>query len=182
MKKLQIPIKQEEVFELKVGDQVLLNGKLFTARDKAHQFLLQENFDKIKDGVIYHCGPIVKDNKVIAAGPTTSARMNIYTPKIIEKYKIKAIIGKGGMDDSVLDALRGKAVYLSAIGGAGALYASSIKLIGVHKEEFGMAEAIWELEVTDFPVIVTMDSRGNSLYEDIEKKSKKVFEKLIKAI
>lgn len=158
--------------DLKVGDKVSLNGTIFTARDKAHLFFLEENFDKIKEGIIYHCGPIVKDNVVVAAGPTTSTRMNPYTPEVIEKYGIKAIIGKGGMDKGVLEALKGKAAYFSAVGGAALVYARNMEVKNVYKlEEFGMPEAIWELEVRDFPVICTMDSKGNSVYEDVLEKS-----------
>ena len=175
---LNAPYKQEDILKLKVGDNVLINGIIFTARDKAHKFLLEEDFEKIRNSVIYHCGPIVKDNEVISAGPTTSARMNPYTPKVIEKYGIRAIIGKGGMDNSVLNALKGKAVYFSGIGGAGVLYAKSITLKNGYKKEFGMPEAIWEFQVNEFPVIVTMDSKGNSLYEEVYKKSKDAFMKL----
>ena len=164
---------------LNVGDKINLNGTIFTARDKAHLFFLDENFDKIKNGIIYHCGPIVKDSVVVAAGPTTSTRMNPFTPKLIEKYGIKAIIGKGGMDKGVLEALKGKAVYFSAVGGAALVYARGMNVKNVYKlEEFGMPEAIWELEVKDFPVICTMDSRGNSVYDDILGRSKKELELL----
>ena len=179
MKNLKTPLTEKDILELNVGDQILLEGTIFTARDKAHEFLLKEDFEKINNAIIYHCGPLVKDKKVISAGPTTSARMNIYTPKVIEKYGIKAIIGKAGMDDSVLEALKGKAVYLSAIGGLGALYAKQITVKDVYKEEFGMTDAIWELEIKDFPLVVTMDAKGNSLYKDIENKSKQVLKKII---
>jgi len=166
--------------KLKVGDKVLLNKTIFTARDKAHLFLLKEHFPKIENSIIYHCGPVIKDNKVIAAGPTTSARLSQYTPELIKKYNIKAIIGKGGMNNDVLEALKGKAVYFSAVGGAGALYANSMKLKSVDKlEEFGMPEAIWEFEVKDFPVIVTMDAHGNSLHEEILNKSNKNLKNII---
>jgi tartrate/fumarate subfamily iron-sulfur-dependent hydro-lyase beta chain len=164
----------ENFTNLKVGDKVNLNGTIFTARDKAHLFLLENDFEKIKNGVIYHCGPIIKDKEVVAAGPTTSSRLNPYTPKLIEKYNIKAIIGKGGMSNDVLEALRGRAVYFSAVGGAALVYARSMKVKNVYKlEEFGMPEAIWELEVKDFPVVVAMDSKGNSLYNKVLLKSKK---------
>jgi len=177
---LKTPLSHEDILKLKVSDKVLLNGTIFTSRDKAHRFLLQEDFEKVRGSIIYHSGPIVKNNEAVSAGPTTSARMNPYTPEVIEKYGIKAIIGKGGMDNGVLEALKGKAVYFSGIGGAGVLYAKSIKIKNVDKlEELGMPEAIWEFEVNDFPVIVTMDANGNSLYEDIKQKSKKVFLKLI---
>lgn len=170
MHKLVTPLK--DVTQLKVGDVVHLSGMVFTARDAAHKFLIEEEFEKVKNAVIYHCGPIVQNNKVISAGPTTSARLNIYTPKLIEKYHIKAIIGKGGMGKETLEALKGKAVYLSAVGGCGALYAECMKVVGCDKKEFGMPEAIWELEVKDMPLIVTMDSKGNSLYEEIKSRSR----------
>lgn len=170
--------KQIDFTELKAGDKISLSGTIFTARDKAHLFLLENNFDKIQDSIIYHCGPIIKDNKVIAAGPTTSSRLNTYTPKLIEKYNIRAIIGKGGMDRDVLSALKGRAVYFAAVGGAGLIYAKNMSVANVYKSEFGMPEAIWAFEVRDFPVIVAMDSKGHSIYEDVLLKSRDVFESL----
>jgi len=176
---LSTPLKQEDILKLNAGDNVLLNGTIFTARDKAHLFLLEEDFPAVKNGIIYHAGPIIKNREVISAGPTTSARLNPYTPKLIEKYGIKAIIGKGGMNQSVVEALRGKAVYFSAIGGAGVLYAEAMKLKNVYKEEFGMPEAIWEFEVKDFPVIVAIDSKGRSLYNETLRKSGEAYSKLV---
>lgn len=158
--------------DLKVGDRVDLTTTFFTARDKAHLYLLDNDFPKINGSIIYHCGPIIKNNEIIAAGPTSSSRFNIYTPKLIEKYGIKAFIGKGGFDYSVLEALKGKAVYFSAVGGASLVYAKKMKIINIYNKEFGMAEAIYEVEVKNFPVVVTMDSHGNSLYEKIIKSSK----------
>lgn len=172
MIKLKTPLAHEEIMKLKAGDNVLLSGTIFTGRDRAHLFFLENDFRKIKDSVIYHCGPIVKGKEVIAAGPTTSSRMNAYTPEMIEKYGIKAIIGKGGMDDMVREALRGKAVYLSAIGGAAVLYADRMKVNGVDKlDEFGMPEAIWEFKVKDFPVTVTMDAHDGSIYDEVKSES-----------
>jgi len=168
-------LTQQDILNLKIGDKILLNGVIFTARDRAHVFLLENNFDKIKNSIIYHCGPLVKNDKIISAGPTTSYRLNPYTPQVIEKYGIKAIIGKGGMDQSVQSALRGKAVYLSAVGGAGVLYGKRMRVRNVYKMEFGMPEAIWECEVRDFPVIVTMDAHGRSLYEEVCRKSREIF-------
>lgn len=179
MIKLETPLNKDSILELNVGDWILLNGIIFTARDKAHRYLLENDFENIRGSVIYHCGPIVKNNDVIAAGPTTSSRMNAYTPKLIEKYGIKAIIGKGGMDKQVLNSINGKAVYFSAIGGAALIYAKSAVVRNVYKMEFGMPEAIWELEVKDFPLIVAMDSKGNSLYENVARKSKDVFQRLM---
>lgn len=160
---------------LRVGDQVLLNGTIFTARDQAHLFLLSNDFPLLRGGIVFHCGPIVKQDVVISAGPTTSARLNRYTPEMIRKYGLKAIIGKGGMDRSVLEALRGRAVYFAAVGGAALLYADRMRVKDVHHLEFGMPEAIWELEVHDFPVIVAMDSNGHSIYEDVEAHSRQAF-------
>jgi len=163
--------------KLKAGDKISLSGTIFTARDKAHIFLLENNFDKIRNSIIYHCGPIinVRDNVVVAAGPTTSSRMNPYTPRLIDKYNIRAIIGKGGMNKDVLSALKGRAVYFAAVGGAGLVYAKNMKVKNVYKQEFGMPEAIWELEVKDFPVIVAMDSNGKSIYEDVLGRSRKQY-------
>lgn len=174
---LKTPIKKEDVLSLKVGDEVSLNGTVFTARDKAHQYLVNNEFEKIRKSVIYHCGPIIKDNSVISAGPTTSGRMDIYTNSLIDKYEIRVIIGKGGMQAG---AFKGKAVYLSAVGGAGVFYANKMKVKSVFKKEFGMPDAIWEFEVRDFPTIVSIDSRGNSLYEKVYDESKTEFLKLIK--
>jgi|TARA_B100001971_G_C18206360_1_gene547866 tartrate/fumarate subfamily iron-sulfur-dependent hydro-lyase beta chain len=177
--RLQTPVKGSDVKKLKIGDEVLISGTLFTARDMAHKFLIEENFEKINHGIIYHCGPIVKkDNgryKIISAGPTTSARMNIYMPELIKKYDIPLVIGKGGMDSLTQKALiKYNAVYLTAIGGTGALCSSSIvRVKNVYKPEFGDTEAIWELEVRNFPAIVAMDSHGNSIYDKVKANSKK---------
>lgn len=179
MLRLKIPFSKKDLLSLKIGDEVLLEGTIFTVRDRACEFLLKNNFAKLKNAVIYHCGPIINKDEVVAAGPTTSARLNYCTPELIEKYGIKAIIGKGGMDTSVLNALRGRAVYFSAIGGAAVLYAEKMKIKNVYKKEFGMVEAIWEFEAKNFPAIVTMDAKGNSLYDKIYRTSKIIFEKMI---
>ncbi|MBT3298200.1 fumarate hydratase [archaeon] len=186
MIRLTTPLKTEDIIKLNVGDKILISGTIFTARDKVHLFLLEKSEKeqnirtKINNGIIYHCGPIIKNNQVISAGPTTSNRMSLYTPQLIEEHNIKAIIGKGGMSKEVKEALKGKAVYLSAVGGAGVLYANSMKVKSTYKKEFGMAEAIWEFEVKDFPVIVSIDAKGNSLYDKVYNKSKEVYEELIK--
>lgn len=174
--KIKTPLQKNDILKLKAGDFAELSGTVFTARDAAHNFLLEKNFGKIKKGVIYHCGPIIgkKKNKyyAISAGPTTSSRMNIYMPALIKKYGITAIIGKGGMDKKTLLAMKGKCVYFAAIGGLGATYAKCVKKVhNVYKKEFGMPEAIWELEIENFPLIVAMDARGNDLYEKVREKS-----------
>jgi len=182
-----MPLSEEKIRKLKIGDKIELSGTIFTARDKAHLYLLEsdELKEKLSNGIIYHCGPIVKKgvfgDKVIAAGPTTSERLSLYAPEVIKKYKIKAIIGKGGMDKRTLQAMKKYGcVYLAAIGGVGALIASSIKKVkNVYKKEFGMPEAIYELEIEDMALIVAMDSKGRSIYEDVLKDSEEAYRKLL---
>ncbi len=177
---------QPTVAQLKrvyTGDEVLFTGRFFTARDKAHRWLLQHDFKPLHGAVVYHCGPMYqhvgKAIKILAAGPTTSARLNLYTPRLIQRYGIRAIVGKGGMDNVVQQALIGYGMYCAAIGGAAVLYAHCIvKVVNVYKQEFGMTDAIWELEVKDFPVICEMDIHGNSLFKMVETKSKQNIKKL----
>lgn len=138
--------------------------------------------DKFLNSVIYHCGPIVASgNKIVSAGPTTSERLSLYAPDVIKKYKLKAIIGKGGMDKKTLDAMKKYGcVYFAAIGGCGALVASAIKkIVNVYKEDFGMPEAIYELVVKDMPLVVAMDAKGHSIYEDVLELSREAYNKLI---
>lgn len=176
--RLQTPLTDVDVSNLMAGDIVYLTGRVFTARDKAHKEINGEAgkagllpFD-FSGGVLYHCGPLAKSEggnwRIVSAGPTTSARMNSHESEVIEKLSIRAIIGKGGMDEAVSAALqKNGCVYLAYTGGAGALAASKIKSVsGVHWLDLGMAEAVWELEVADFgPLIVAMDSHGGSLYK-----------------
>ena len=184
---LTIPIKDEDIEKLKINDKVYLNGTIITARDKAHQYLLKENTGlNLGGGVLYHCGPVVKkkENKyeIIAAGPTTSARMDLHEADVIEKYNIKAIIGKGGMCKKTLNALqKNKAVYLSALGGAAVLLAKSITKVKevIKLEEFGIPEVLWVLEVKDFPAIVTMDAHNNSVHEIVLKKSEEKLKNIL---
>ncbi len=164
-----------------------MSGTIFTARDKAHVYLLEskEFLHRLKDGVIYHCGPIVmKDDhgtKVISAGPTTSERLSLYAPDVIRKYRVRGIIGKGGMDKKTLMAMKKYGcVYFSAIGGIGALIAASVKGVkGVYKEEFGMPEAIYEIEIEDMPLMVAMDAKGDNLYEVVLRMSGKRLDRLL---
>jgi tartrate/fumarate subfamily iron-sulfur-dependent hydro-lyase beta chain len=177
---LATPLKKEDLMELKAGDTVTLSGTIFTARDRAHRYFLENDFKKIKGGVIYHCGPIMMNREAISAGPTTSARMDPYTPRLIERYGIRAVIGKGGMSKEVIEAMRGKAVYLSAIGGAGVLYADAMRFADVSMEkEFGMPEAIWEFDVEKIPLVVGIDAHGRSLYEEISLESGKGYASLL---
>lgn len=171
---LSTPLSGGDVLGLVTGDRILLSGKIYTARDAVHKHLYENEVDAelkalLNGAALYHCGPIVRDNKVISAGPTTSIREEPYEADLLEKYGISAIIGKGGMGMKTLDALKiCKAVYLSATGGAGALLADCIKSIdSVRFRGFGDPEAMWCFVVEEFPMIVTMDCHGNSIYEKI---------------
>ena len=187
--RLDIPLSEEDVRSLKLGDTVLLTGRIFTARDAAHKYLAgvpdMNRLPDFRNGAIYHCGPvIVKENgawRVTAAGPTTSSREEPYEAFVIEKYGIRAIIGKGGMGRKTLEAcMRCGCVYLHAIGGAAQVLANAVRSVSaVHfLEEFGAPEAIWQFEVRDFPAVVTMDAAGNSLHTRILEQSLAQFEKL----
>ena len=178
------PVTEEAIRELKVGDQVLISGVVFTGRDAVHKYLheggeLPEGVN-LEGGIIYHCGPVVlKDDndewKVVAAGPTTSIREEPYQGDIMKQFGVRGVIGKGGMADKTLAACREHgAVYLHAIGGAAQVLAECIvRVRDVYMlEEFGSPEAIWELEVHEFPAVVTMDSHGESLHKDVHAQSK----------
>jgi len=190
MPKLTTPISDEEIRALRVGDSAFLNGIIVTGRDAAHKFMI-ENFirkpasaeeadlyanlqELLNGGVIYHCGPVVKKHddgtySFVAAGPTTSIREEVYQPDVIAHFNLKGVIGKGGMGSNTLAACGEQpAVYFHAIGGAATLIAQSVKeVVGVYKLDFGVPEAMWVIRVEDFPVVVTMDSHGGSLHEQI---------------
>jgi fumarate hydratase subunit beta len=188
--RINTPINKEEILRLKVGDVVYISGEIFTARDEAHLRAI-EYMSRGEDlpfsfnhGVVYHCGPLIKRDGdewvVISAGPTTSARMNSMTPKILEKVEVMAIIGKGGMDEKVVNALKGKGVYLAYTGGAGALAAQRIKRVkNLIWDDLGMPEAVWVFEVDKFgPLIVGIDSHGNSLYQTVKELVEKRFNEI----
>jgi tartrate/fumarate subfamily iron-sulfur-dependent hydro-lyase beta chain len=179
MIRLNVPIREETIRALKVGDEVLLSGIVFTGRDAVHKHLhdggeLPQQVN-LRDGVLYHCGPVVmKDEqgqwKVTAAGPTTSIREEPYQGDIIRKFSVRAVIGKGGMGDRTLAACQeAGCVYLHAVGGAAQVLAECVKSVrGVYMmEQFGAPEAIWELDVENFPAVVTMDANGNSLHREV---------------
>lgn len=182
-KKLKTPLSKEDIKKLNTGDIVYISGIIYTARDRAHQRILEEGSPvDLKGAVIFHAGPIIKvstkdnedDYKMIAVGPTTSTRMNPYQPDVL-KLGVSAIIGKGGMDEETKEALvENNAVYLAAVGGCAALYVKSIlEVKSVNWIDLGIPEAIWELEVKDFgPLVVAMDSKGNNLYEEVKQEIK----------
>jgi fumarate hydratase subunit beta len=155
----------EEVLSLHAGDHVELSGVVYTARDEAYLRMREQGipFDP-KGAVIYHCGPVIKDNKVIAAGPTTSARMNELSGFLIDKG-MRALIGKGGMGETVREQLWGRGVYFAFTGGCAALASSHMTLKGVFYEDLGMAEAIWVIELDRLPLVVGIDAHGKDIFE-----------------
>jgi fumarate hydratase class I len=172
---LQAPISEEQVRQLRVGDVVLVSGRMFTGRDAVHAHLMKhEPPVDLRGAVLYHCGPVVvKDGdgwRITAAGPTTSIREEPYQAEILKRYGVRVVIGKGGMGAKTLAGLQESgAVYLNAIGGAAQFYARCIERVeGVSLTDFGTPEAMWHLQVRDFPAIVTMDAHGNSLHKDVE--------------
>ena len=202
MPSLTVPISDDEIRALHVGDTVFLNGIIVLGRDAAHKFMV-ENFIRnpvpaaeaelyadlkrlLAGGVIYHCGPVVKKHEdgsysFVAAGPTTSIREEVYEPEVIEHFNLKGVIGKGGMGPNTLKACQEQpAVYFHAIGGAASLIAQSVKeVVTVHKLEFGVPEAMWVIRAEDFPVVVTMDSHGQSIHDQVEARSEAKLAELI---
>lgn len=184
MKQLNYPFSEKTIRALKAGDAVSINGRMYTGRDKFHKFFADGGQLPVsfQDGALYHCGPVVVKAekqgprtgkmawKVVAAGPTTSVRENPYEPAFIAASGVRLIIGKGGMDEATLAACKKYGcVYIQAVGGAGALYAESIRHVaGVSMlDEFGAAEAVWHFDVKNFTGIVAMDSHGRSLFAEV---------------
>ena len=179
MIQLNTPASESDVRSLKVGDSVVITGRLYTGRDAVHKYLhegggLPEGVN-LSGGILYHCGPVVvKDAdgawKCVAAGPTTSIREEPYQGQIIRDFGLRGVIGKGGMGERTLAACKEHGcVYLHAIGGAAQVLAECIQRVpSVHfLDKFGAPEAIWEFEVVQFPAVVTMDAHGNSLHKEV---------------
>lgn len=202
--KLTIPIPDDAIRSLKVGDSVLLSGVMITGRDAVYKWIADtfikknrqpsgddlEVYEALKPllngGLIYHCGPVVagldtKQYRFVAAGPTTSIREEPYQGDVMRHFNLKGAIGKGGMGSKTLQACQEvPGVYFHAIGGAASLIAESVKkVLGVYKLDFGVPEAIWVIEVENFPVVVTMDANGNSLHDVVRQNSKTVLDRLI---
>ncbi|MCL0082401.1 Fe-S-containing hydro-lyase [Dehalococcoidia bacterium] len=171
---IRLPLHAEVIEKLRAGDQVLMSGTVYSARDAAHKRLV-EALDRgeklpfeIEGQTIYYMGPSpARPGRVIgSAGPTTSGRMDVYAPRLME-VGLKGMIGKGSRSQEVKDAMRRyKAVYFAAIGGAGALIAKSIKKAEVVAYDDLGAEALRRLEVEDFPATVINDIYGDDLYEE----------------
>lgn len=189
---LSTPIPEEEIRRLRVGDILYIDGTIVTARDEAHKRALElhERGEKppidFRGLAIFHCGPIVKREgdrwRVVAAGPTTSMRMEIFEDRFIEVYRPAVIIGKGGMGERTSKACqRYGCVYAAFTGGAALLAAERIKAVRdvYWLEELGMPECLWVFEVENFgPLIVTIDTHGGNLTEDVKQKVWERFENL----
>ena len=189
MKKLTYPFEKKQILNLHVGDQVFISGKLFTGRDAVHKYLHEGNPSPVdlKNQIIYHCGPVILQNdggdyEVKAAGPTTSIREEPYQWEVMRDHGIVGVIGKGGMGSKTLQGNKDYGcVYFHAIGGAAQVLAEKIKSVdNVYLlEQFGSPEAIWELSVEDFPVVVTMDAHGKSLHKNVEEQSRNKLKELL---
>jgi fumarate hydratase subunit beta len=204
MREVTIPISAETIRELKVGEPVSLTGVMVTGRDTAHKWLVETFIKKTRapqgddlqvyvelkklldSSIIYHCGPVVagldtKEYRFVAAGPTTSIREEPYQADVMKHFNIRGVIGKGGMGPKTLQGCQETpGVYFHAIGGAASFIAQSVKkVLGVYKLEFGVPEAMWVIEVKDFPVVVTMDAHGQSQHAVIDAASQKVLDDLL---
>lgn len=204
MREITIPISPDTIRELHTGDTVALTGVLATGRDAVHKWMIDTFIRKsrepagddlevyeaikpiLKESLIYHCGPVVSgletgNYKFVAAGPTTSIREEPYQSEVMHHFDMRGVIGKGGMGANTLQACQDvPAAYFHAIGGAATLIAESVEeVIGVYKLDFGVPEAIWVLKVNQFPVVVTMDSHGKSIHEDVERTSMEKLQALI---
>jgi len=190
MREIKLPASEQDMRQLKVGDVVAITGVMMTARDAAHKYMVEQEAPEVaevlKGGMIYHCGPVVKKEgerySFVAAGPTTSIREEPYQATVMKKYGVRGVIGKGGMEQKTLDACKELgAVYLSAVGGLATILAKSVKrVLTVHKlEEFGVPEAMWVIEVERFPAVVTMDSHGRSIHDEVLAASRKEYQRLV---
>ena len=204
MRDIQIPISDDIIRSLKVGEPVALSGVMLTGRDAVHKWMIETFIKKtrqsqgddlqvyqaikplLEGGVIYHCGPVVAgldsgEYRFVAAGPTTSIREEPYQGDVMRHFNIKAVIGKGGMGAKTLAACQEvPGVYLHAVGGAASLIAQTVtQVLGVYKLDFGVPEAMWVIEVKDFPAVVTMDAHGNSQHAVVEGQSKAVLDELL---
>ena len=184
--RLSTPLSEEDVRNLKAGDVVLLDGTVNTARDAVHKYLFDGgDLASMHGSVIYHCGPVVirdgEEYRVVAAGPTTSIREEPYQADIIERFGIRAVMGKGGMGEKTRMACQQHGcVYLHGIGGAAQVYAQSVeKVLGVDLEEFGSPEAVWNLEVKNLPAVVTIDAHGRSLHQEVSKHSQQLLSAIL---
>lgn len=201
---LTVPIAEEEVRSLHVGDTVYLSGVIVTGRDAAHKYMVETFirsaavpeseralYDELRrllaGSAIYHCGPVVRQREdgrweFVAAGPTTSIREEPYQADVIAHFGLRGVIGKGGMGPRTLRACQEHgAAYLHAVGGAATLIADAVKevLTVYKKDEFGVPEAFWVIQVENLPLVVTMDSHGRSIHEEVRTVSEERLRQLL---
>lgn len=205
MREITIPISDEVIRSLHVGEPVALSGVMVTGRDAVHKWMSETFIKKTRppqdddlevyaaikgylhQGVLYHCGPVVsgvetKEYKFVAAGPTTSTREEPYQADVMRHFNIKGVMGKGGMGATTLQGcVETPGVYFHAIGGAATFLAQTVQsVLGVYKlEAFGVPEAMWVIEVEKFPVVVTMDSHGQSKHALLDESSHQVLDDLL---
>lgn len=186
--RLSLPVGEEEILKIEAGDIIYIDGTVVTARDEAHKKALEMHergeelpvdFSKV---AVFHCGPIVKKRdgewEIVAAGPTTSSRMEIFEYDFIKAFGTRIIVGKGGMGEKTARACREfKAIYTAFTGGAAVLASNAIKRVKdvFWLDELGMPECLWVLEVENFgPLTVTIDAHGRNLTEEIKEKARKI--------
>ncbi len=180
------PISKKDVKKLRIGDVIYVSGIVFTARDEAHERALEmaKKGEKMpidfKGLAVYHCGPVVRKVgetwEIVAAGPTTSTRMDIFEDEFIKEFDVNVVIGKGGMGERTAKAMKKhKAVYTAFVGGAAVVAAKGIKRVKeVHWLDLGTPECLWVLEVEKFgPLIVGIDTHGDSLFQNVADKAQK---------
>lgn len=184
---LQAPFDAASLSALRAGDAVTLSGLIYTGRDRLHKHLFEGGASPVSlvDAALYHCGPVMVPAaggwQAVAAGPTTSTREEPYMGRIIRTRGVRVVIGKGGMGEGTAQACAVcGAVYLEAVGGAAQVLAACIRRVcGVHfLDEFGPAEALWELDVSGFPALVSIDSKGVNLHSQIERDSRDAWKRL----
>ncbi|MGD8565836.1 MAG: FumA C-terminus/TtdB family hydratase beta subunit [Candidatus Bathyarchaeota archaeon] len=193
--RFKTPISEEQIRKLEANDVLYITGTIVTARDQAHRRAL-DHFEQeqplpinLEGLAVFHCGPIVRKENgawtIVAAGPTTSTRMEKFEADLIKDFKVRVIIGKGGMGDKTTEAMKKYgAVYGAFTGGAAILAAKAIKSVkDVHWYDLGMPEAMWVLEVDNFgPLAIAIDSHGENLFKDVrtsvEENKQKIYQKL----
>lgn len=176
-RRVTLPLAADDVAALHAGDEVAVSGRLLTARDAAHRYLAEHEVAAIRSlargSIVYHCGPVVAQDpragawRFVAAGPTQSSREEPWEAELIARYGLRGVMGKGGMGPRTLAALVAHgAVYLHVVGGLAVTLARHVvRVHGVHLlDELGVTEAVWDVEVADFPAVVTMDAHGESLH------------------
>jgi fumarate hydratase class I len=186
-RRLEYPFTPEQVGGLRAGQFVLVSGLVFTARDRFHKYLFEGGKCPVdlRNGAIYHCGPVMVRREgewvVRAAGPTTSSRAEPYLPKIVKEQGVRVVIGKGSMGKAMEKACVGVCVYLHAVGGAAQVLSGKVAAVkgGHFGREFGLAEAVWQLELKDFPAVVAIDTRGRNLLRRVQNDARKVFRTLL---